>query len=138
MSRHIDEEPTVIVERRNGGGTGVFLAGLAIGAGLALLLAPSSGVELRRNLRRTARRAQRTAGHFARDVRERATEAIADAREGLETRVDDARSMIRERREDVDNAVRTGRAAAKDARTAFERRLAQARASRAEPEADGD
>ncbi|NUQ13353.1 MAG: YtxH domain-containing protein, partial [Gemmatimonadaceae bacterium] len=55
MSRHIDEEPTVVFERRGSGGPGMFLAGLAIGAGLALLLAPSSGAELRRNLRRSAR-----------------------------------------------------------------------------------
>ena len=125
MSRNFDEEPTVIVERRNGGGTGVFLAGLAIGAGLALLLAPTSGAELRRNMRRTARRAQRTAGHIARDVRERAGEAIADAREEFESRVKDARSVIRERRKDVNDAVRSGRAAARDARSAFERRLAE-------------
>ena len=138
MSRNFDEEPTVIVERRNGGGTGVFLAGLAIGAGLALLFAPSSGAELRRNMRRTARRAQRTAGHIARDVRERATDAIADARAGVETRIKDARTVLRERRQDMNDAVRSGRAAARDARTAFERRLAEVRSSRAEPEAGGD
>ena len=31
MSRNFEEEPTVIVERRNGGSTSVFLAGLALG-----------------------------------------------------------------------------------------------------------
>ena len=108
------------------------------GAGLALLLAPSSGEELRRNIRRSARRAQRTAGHLARDASERASEAIADARKEFESRVDDARDMIRERRHDVTDAVRSGRAAARDARTAFERRLAEARASRSEPETSGD
>ena len=138
MSRNFDEEPTVIVERRNGGGTGVFLAGLAIGAGLALLLAPSSGAELRRNMRRTARRAQRTAGHIARDVRERATEAIAEARDEFESKVKDARDVLRERRQAMNDAVRSGRAAARDARTAFERRLAESRANRPEPEAGGD
>lgn len=138
MSRTFEEEPTVIVERRSSGGTGVFLAGLAIGAGLALLFAPSSGSELRRNMRRTARRAQRTAGHIARDVRERAGEAIADARDEFDARVKDARSAVNERRQDVNEAVRSGRAAARDARSAFERRLAEARASRGEPEAGGD
>ena len=138
MSRNFEEEPTVIVERRNGGSTGVFLAGLAIGAGLALLLAPTSGAELRRNMRRTARRAQRTAGHIARDVRERASEVMSDARDEFESRVKDARSVIRERRKDVNDAVRSGRAAARDARSAFERRLAEARATRNEPEAGGD
>ena len=138
MTRNFDEEPTVIVERRNGGGTGVFLAGLAIGAGLALLLAPSSGAELRRQMRRTARRAQRTAGHIARDVRERATDAIAEARDEFESKVKDARSAIRERRQDVNEAVRSGREAARDARSAFERRLAESRVRKPEPEAGGD
>ena len=32
--RNYDDEPTVIVERRDGAGAGMFLAGLAIGAGL--------------------------------------------------------------------------------------------------------
>lgn len=139
MSRHIDEEPTVIVERRNGSSTGVFLAGLAIGAGLALLFAPSSGAEMRRNLRRSARRAQRSAGHLARDMRERAGDAIAVARDEVETRVKDARTMLRERRQDMNDAVRSGRAAARDARSAFERRLAESKTNRPETgEAGGD
>ena len=108
MSRNFEEEPTVIVERRNGSSSGVFIAGLAIGAGLALLFAPSSGAELRRNMRRSARRAQRTAGHIARDVRERASEAISDAREEFDSRVKDARSVISERKKDVNVAVRSG------------------------------
>ncbi len=139
MSRHIDEEPTVIVERRNGSSTGVFLAGLAIGAGLALLFAPSSGAEMRRNLRRSARRAQRSAGHLARDMSERAGDAIAVARDEVETRVKDARTMLRERRQDMNDAVRSGRAAARDARSAFERRLAESKTNRPETgEAGGD
>jgi len=75
---------------------------------------------------------------IARDVRERATEAITEAREEFETRVKDARGVIRERRRDVNEAVRSGRAAARDARSAFERRLAEARASRTEPEVGSD
>jgi hypothetical protein len=52
--------------------------------------------------------------------------------------VKDARSVLKERRRDVNDAVRSGKAAARDARSAFERRLAEARATRSEPETGGD
>lgn len=137
-NRTYDDEPTVIVERRSAGGAGMFLAGLAIGAGLALLMAPQSGTELRRQLRRSARRAQRSAREMARDVRERAGDLYADAREELDSRVDDAREVLRERRRDVKDAVRNGREAAREARVAFERRLSEARSTRPAEPADGE
>ena len=132
--RTFDEEPTVIVERRTEGSPGAFLAGMAIGAGIALLLAPQTGRDLRRNLGRTARRAKRSANQLARDLREKAEDAYTDTRHEVEARVADARDTLRERRQDMTDAVRSGRAAAREARTAFERRLAESRSSRtAEP-----
>ena len=47
--------PYVIVERREIG-VGPFLIGIALGAGVALLLAPQSGEETRRGIARRARR----------------------------------------------------------------------------------
>jgi gas vesicle protein len=128
--RNYDEEPTVIVERRTGSGSGMFLAGLAIGAGLALLMAPQSGTEFRRHLRRSARLAQRSANELAREVRERAEDVYAGAREEVESRVTDARETLRDRRRDMKDAVRSGREAAREARVAFERRLSEARAGK--------
>jgi gas vesicle protein len=133
--RPFDDEPTVIVERRNGSSAGAFLAGIALGAGLALLLAPQTGHELRRQIRRSARRARRSANELARDLRERAEDAYADARSEVESRVSDAKEAIRDRRQDVTDAVKSGRVAAREARTAFERRLAESRHGR--PAADG-
>ena len=45
MSRNSfdDDEPYVVIERQQGSGIGSFLLGAAIGAGIALLLAPRSG-----------------------------------------------------------------------------------------------
>ena len=55
MSRHeYDDEPYVVIEQSQGS-FGSFLVGIAIGAGVALLLAPDSGIETRRRLRRSAR-----------------------------------------------------------------------------------
>jgi len=123
---------------RRTAGVGTFLAGLAIGAGLALLIAPQTGVELRRKIRKTARRAQHAAEDFAHDVKNkaqdlaedvkhRAEDAFDEARHEVETRVDDARHAIGRRKRDLTRAVEAGRSAARDARESFERRIAEAR-----------
>ena len=62
-----DDEPAVIIER-NSGGVGSFLLGVAIGAAAALLLAPQSGAATRRDIERSARRAQRAAQDMAGDI----------------------------------------------------------------------
>ncbi len=100
MSEQSEREPNVVVERRSGGGIGLFLLGAVVGAGLALLYAPQAGVDTRADLRRGARRARRKARDFAAE----ASEVVQDV-------------------------VRTTRATAKDvageAREALERRLAR-------------
>lgn len=104
------DEPAVVIERRSGGGMGIFLLGAAIGAGLALLFAPQTGDETRAAVRRTARRVRRQ----ARDVADRARDV---AERGLDK---------------VDDLARSGKSAAKEAREAIEQRLARRRAGRDE------
>jgi gas vesicle protein len=76
-------EHGVVIERKSGGGLGVFLVGLAVGAGLALLFAPQPGEDTRAALARNARKARRQARHFLDSARESA----ADTREALEQRL---------------------------------------------------
>lgn len=97
------EDPAVVIERRSGGGIGIFLLGAAVGAGLALLFAPQSGEETRSQVRRAARRMRRK----AREVAETGRGAVEDI-------------------------ARTGKAAARDAREAIEQRLAKHRSTRDE------
>ncbi|HRN53244.1 MAG TPA: YtxH domain-containing protein [Gemmatimonadaceae bacterium] len=95
------DEPAVVIERRGGGagsGLALFLLGAALGAGAALLLAPQSGDETRAQLRRSARRVKRKARNIA----------------------DSGRDL-------VDDLQRQGKAAARDARSALEERLARHR-----------
>ena len=98
MSEQSGHEPNVVVERRAGGGIGLFLLGAAVGAGLAWLYAPQSGAETRADLRRGARRAKRKARefaeeateavqHIARSSRTAAKDAAGEAREALERRL---------------------------------------------------
>src|SRR4029078_5987754 len=67
MSRYDfeDDQPYVVIERRSEGGVGAFLLGIALGAGVALLLAPRSGEETRRDIKRRARRVRRAAENVA-------------------------------------------------------------------------
>ena len=74
---YLVDEPYVIVEReRVGSGAGSLLLGLAVGAGLALLLAPQTGEETRRSIARRARRASEAAQDFVGDV----SGTVADSR----------------------------------------------------------
>lgn len=92
-----------MIERRSGGGVGVFLLGAAVGAGLALLFAPETGEETRATLRRAGRKIRRKA------------RVLADAG-----------------REAVEDVTQSGKAAARDAREAIEQRLAKHRSARDE------
>jgi hypothetical protein len=71
-------QPAVVIERRaGGGGIGLFLLGVAVGAGIALLYAPQSGDETRAALRRGARRMKRTVRDAAEDARDEIERRLA-------------------------------------------------------------
>lgn len=55
-------------------GTGIFLAGAAIGACTALLLAPSTGKELQQKIRKQSRRVSRDVKKATADMEERVAE----------------------------------------------------------------
>jgi len=73
-----DDEPYVVIERQSAG-IGSFLVGAAIGAGIALLFAPKSGVETRREIKRSANRVKRAAQDAAIQAQEEATRQAAAA-----------------------------------------------------------
>jgi gas vesicle protein len=112
MSERESSEPTVVVERRSGGGIGLFLLGVAVGAGLALLYAPQSGDETRQDLRRGARRLKRRARVLAEDMQESAEDAVRGTREVVRTTRAAARDAAREAREALERKLaRHGRGA---------------------------
>jgi gas vesicle protein len=76
-------ESGVVIERRSGGGLGVFVLGVAVGAGLALLFAPQAGEDTRATLARGARKARRKARRYLDSARDSA----AETREALEQRL---------------------------------------------------
>ena len=125
-----DRNPDPIVVERGGGQVTAFIAGLAIGAMAALLMAPKSGAATRRDLARYGKRARRVAERFAGDVRDRAEEAYDDARTDLRRRAHEARDAAEDVVESVklrvDAGREAGRAAARAAREELQRRLADA------------
>ena len=130
MSRHdeLDDERYVVIERRSGGASS-FLVGLAIGAGLALLFAPTSGEETRREIKRRARRAKRAARQMATDVTDTVADKFDSARRRVEEKIDEARQAVELKKHQVKSAMDAGRAAAQQARDELERRIAETKAA---------
>ena len=109
-----DNDPYVVIEQRS---TSVmpFIVGLALGAGVALLFAPRSGEETRRDLKRRAIRARKLAERKATEISETVTETYQDARRRVEETIDTAKDAVDLKRRQVTRAVEAGRAAARDA-----------------------
>ena len=98
------ERPYVIVERREAG-IGSFIIGLALGAGVALLLAPQSGEETRRAVARRARRAQEAAQGFVEDVSGTVADKFSQVRASVEERIDATFEAVDAKKRQVSNAV---------------------------------
>ena len=120
MLRRDADEPVVIIQERTSD-VGSFLLGVAIGAGVALLMAPRSGAEVRADI---GRRVKKAKGEVA--------DTFADAREKVEDRLERARALVEKRRRQVADAVEAGRTAARDAHQELNHRLGDARAQASE------
>jgi gas vesicle protein len=131
--RQRDEQPVVLVDRS--GGVGAFLAGVAIGAVVALLLAPQSGAETRAQIGGRVRRLRQAAEDKLDDLQEAVETGYEKTKASIEAGLQRARRNIDERREDAKDIVGAGKAAVRTARDELERRLADARAQRSQ-EAD--
>ena len=125
---YVVEEPYVVVER-HGGGVGALFLGLAVGAGLALLLAPQSGEETRRAIGRRARRAQEAAQDFVQDVSGTVADKFQEVRGSVEERIEATLDTVDRKRRQVSNAFDAGRAAARQARGELEQRIAESKAA---------
>jgi len=124
------ERPYVIIERHDAGaGLGSFIIGLALGAGVALLLAPQSGEETRRAVARRARRAQEAAQDFVEDVSGTVADKFNEVRASVEDRIDATFEAVDAKKRQVSNAVQAGRAAARQTRGELEHRIAERKAA---------
>jgi gas vesicle protein len=120
--------PYVIVEKQSAG-IGPLLIGLALGAGAALLFAPQSGEETRREIKRRARRAQEAAQDFVEDVSGTVADKFNEVRASVEDRIEATLDAVDDKKRRVTNAFHAGRAAARDARGELEQRIAETKAA---------
>ena len=123
-----EDEPYVVIEQKPAG-AGSFILGLAVGAGLALLFAPRSGAETRRDLQRRAREVGDQAQDLVSELTESVGSTIQHAKDSVENRIDATRDAIELKRRQVSNAVDAGRAAAQQARVELEQRIAETKAA---------
>jgi gas vesicle protein len=132
MARHYDDQPVVVIEK-SGGGIGAFLAGAALGAVLALILAPQSGAETRQEIGRRARRLRDAAEDRLEDLQEAVESGYERTKASVEASLQRARHSIDERRTEARDTVQAGKAAVRTAREELERRLEDARTQRRAP-----
>lgn len=123
-----EDEPYVVIEQKPAG-VGSFILGLAVGAGLALLLAPRTGKETRRDLGRRAREVGDQAQELVSELTESVGNTFQQAKDQVEGRIDAARNAVDLKRRQVSNAVDAGRAAAQQARVELEQRIAETKAA---------
>lgn len=127
-----DDEPYgeryVVVERHEAG-IGSFIIGVALGAGVALLLAPQSGEETRRRLANRARRAQEAAQDLVGDMSGTVAEKFNDVRSRVEERIEATFDAVDAKTRKVTNAFHAGRAAARETRGELEDRIAERKAA---------
>jgi gas vesicle protein len=130
MSRHEDdEEERYYVIEEKGGGVGSFLLGAVVGAGIALLLAPQSGIETRRDIKRRARQVSDAAKDAAGDLQDTVVDRYSKAKASVGTTIDSARQAIDLKKHQASEAIRAGREAAAQAREELEARLAETKAA---------
>lgn len=131
MSRHEeeDDERYYVVEEKGGGGLSSFLLGAAIGAGIALLLAPQSGEETRRDISRRAREVSDKAKDAAGDLGDTVVDRYSKAKRSVGGTIDSARQAIDMKKRQATEAIRAGREAAAQAREELEARLAETKAA---------
>ncbi|MDB4916488.1 MAG: hypothetical protein JWM95_4132 [Gemmatimonadetes bacterium] len=129
--RHRDDydDAKYVVIEKNGTDIGTLLVGVLIGAGVALLFAPRSGPDTRREIRRRAQQATDTVKGVATDVTDTVTETFETAKARVEEGIESARSAVLTKKRQVSRAMQAGRNAAHEARGDLERRLAETKAA---------
>ena len=130
MSRHEEDEDErfYVIESEKGGSFGSFLLGAALGAGIALLLAPQSGEETRRDIKRKAAEMTDAAKDAAGDLSDSVVDQYSKAKRTMGTTIDSARHAIDLKKHQAAEAIRAGREAAAQAREELEARLAETKA----------
>ena len=88
-----------------------FVLGGIVGAGVALLLAPQSGIETRRKIKELTDDVKEKATDYAGTVKEKATDYAGTAKEKVASTVDKAKELFEEKKSALTAAVEAGKEA---------------------------
>lgn len=116
MAEHKDA-PYIVVERQ-ATGVSTFLWGALLGAGIALLFAPRTGKETRREI-----------GNGIRKLRDSAEDTMQKMQKAVSGTIEEFRDQVNERMDAARQAMEAGREAALRSRVELERRVHEARAA---------
>jgi gas vesicle protein len=123
-----DDQPYIVIEKHSNDISNLLL-GVLIGAGVALLFAPRSGPETRKEIGRRARQATDKVKNVAEEVKGQVVDTYEGARARVEEQIESARYAIETKKRQVSRAMEAGREAATDARAELEARLAETKAA---------
>ena len=129
MRHHDHDEDRYIVIEKSGSDVGALLLGVLIGAGVALLFAPRSGPETRRDIGRRARKAGDAVTGVAEELKESVIDTFEGAKARVEGQIESARTAINSKKRQVSRAMEAGREAAQQARGDLEQQLAETKAA---------
>lgn len=93
-----------MADNDNGAGVGAvflsFLAGAAVGAGVALLIAPKTGEELRGRIK-----------NLADDAVEKIKDLTTEAQEKIKSTIEDGKGLVNEKKSILTSAIEAGKEA---------------------------
>ncbi len=130
MSERQSDKPVVVIERSESG-LGPFLLGIGIGAAVALLFAPRSGEDTRRDLTNRGRRLRAVAAEKAEELQDVLVGGYEDTKSRVEDGLATARQVIDDKTDGAKEALGVGKAAVHSAREELKKQLSDARATRA-------
>jgi gas vesicle protein len=88
-----------------------FLAGAAIGSGLALLFAPKTGREVREQIRDLTEDAVDTIKDYAKDAQEKVKVYARDAQEKVKATYESGKDVVLEKKNIISSAIDAGKEA---------------------------
>lgn len=88
---------------------GAFAAGGLIDAGIALLLAPKSGRETRRSIKRFGKMAQKEALYYQSEIQDKMDRIFRNLQEDLRSSLDEGKNWTEDKISKIENALQAGR-----------------------------
>ena len=102
---------------------GFFLTGAAVGAAIALLYAPKTGVQARRDIRKFSKRTVERLDDLQEDIRDQVTEWVDDISSSVKDGINAGKSLSTETYDQVMDVFDSARKAVEDGKNKLQRMI---------------